>query len=684
MERVQFQQEQMLSELKDLVQKGLFTQAETKQIMKKRTQFETALVRRVAKKSDFLRYAAYEMSLEQLRRKRIQRMKLPKTKTTISDYALVRRQYQIFERALRRFKSDVALWIQYIQVAKREGARALVGRITARALQLHPHVPSLYILAASHELSHMSPSAARSLLQRGLRLNADSVDMWREYVRMEMGFIENMRRRWDVLGINVETEGDDESNKGKQTERDVDMGVSGDIMIIDDDGEKPPDEVLAAEQHGNEGEAARKAIMDGAIVKSTLLSAAKALPRIELFSELETLIRTFPCLAHLRTTLLDYLYSLLQEAIPDDPRSVKMRATRRLREVTRSHESAEDNTNSDTSMDSNEMLIDALQYANEQLVSAVKSSRKQPKSGSTRTADKFDISDIYADFVLEWCRTPTLDSNLKQYLMGSLQSLAQDPDASSALQATHIRLLFSDSGPSKKTLKFARRYSLTSASPSVWLARLDVEHASDDHNVGSTWALARAAVQSSPDEDGIEKVWLWRLDHCPSEERQARYEDLLKQSVLDSSSRTIHETLLLRYASDVIYSEHTDVPRRRKLVRQISSAYLPTKLVWQRIFTLECAREDLADKTVLSTTYEYWRPVDGIQATLAWAGWLMDRGDGKEAVKVIGSAMAQLTTDQRSQLSQLWSSRLKDDNRETEDDDISSRGDGVAFPMTDD
>jgi U3 small nucleolar RNA-associated protein 6 len=50
MERVQFQQEQMLAELKDLVQKSLFNQSEVKQIVKKRTQFETALVRRIPKK----------------------------------------------------------------------------------------------------------------------------------------------------------------------------------------------------------------------------------------------------------------------------------------------------------------------------------------------------------------------------------------------------------------------------------------------------------------------------------------------------------------------------------------------------------------------------------------------------------------------------------------------------------
>lgn len=54
----------------------------------------------------------------------------------MSDYALVRRQFHIFERALKKFKSDIGLWIQYIQVAKKEGARSLVGRITARYVVL--------------------------------------------------------------------------------------------------------------------------------------------------------------------------------------------------------------------------------------------------------------------------------------------------------------------------------------------------------------------------------------------------------------------------------------------------------------------------------------------------------------------------------------------------------------------
>jgi hypothetical protein len=52
----------------------LLHKKETKQILKKQTEFERALVRRVAQKSDFLRYLDYEMELESLRRKRFKRL----------------------------------------------------------------------------------------------------------------------------------------------------------------------------------------------------------------------------------------------------------------------------------------------------------------------------------------------------------------------------------------------------------------------------------------------------------------------------------------------------------------------------------------------------------------------------------------------------------------------------------
>lgn len=56
--------------------KSIFTPVEIKSIIKRRTEFEYALARRVVKKEDFLKYLEYEMNLEALRRKRVKRLSL--------------------------------------------------------------------------------------------------------------------------------------------------------------------------------------------------------------------------------------------------------------------------------------------------------------------------------------------------------------------------------------------------------------------------------------------------------------------------------------------------------------------------------------------------------------------------------------------------------------------------------
>jgi U3 small nucleolar RNA-associated protein 6 len=60
----------------------------------------------------------------------------------------------------------------------------------------------------------MSPGAARTLLQRGLRLNKDDEPLWTEYVKFELGFIESLRKRWQVLGVSGDTE--EESKEARE------------------------------------------------------------------------------------------------------------------------------------------------------------------------------------------------------------------------------------------------------------------------------------------------------------------------------------------------------------------------------------------------------------------------------------------------------------------------------------
>lgn len=94
MEKVQFQLEATLPELRDLHEKGLFTkvslatvdplchrcseradaQHEIDQITRRRTNYETSLIRQKTRKDDFFKYAEYEINLERLRKVRWKRM----------------------------------------------------------------------------------------------------------------------------------------------------------------------------------------------------------------------------------------------------------------------------------------------------------------------------------------------------------------------------------------------------------------------------------------------------------------------------------------------------------------------------------------------------------------------------------------------------------------------------------
>jgi U3 small nucleolar RNA-associated protein 6 len=125
-------------------------------------------------------------------------------------------------------------------------------------MQLHPNTPALYVLAAQHELEHggANHAAARALLQRGLRLNADSAELWAEYVRMELSFVEAVRRRWSVLGISVVSDNDDKRDE-EAAAAEEEKG-----MDVDDDGKE-------------EADAARREILEGGIVKSVITNAVE-------------------------------------------------------------------------------------------------------------------------------------------------------------------------------------------------------------------------------------------------------------------------------------------------------------------------------------------------------------------------------------------------------------------------
>ena len=75
-------------------------------------------------------------------------------------------------------------------------------QVLTKALQLHPAASGLWSYAAAWEFEHNSnAAAARTLMQRGLRMCKGSQQLWLEYFRMELMFAHKLRSRRRILGL---------------------------------------------------------------------------------------------------------------------------------------------------------------------------------------------------------------------------------------------------------------------------------------------------------------------------------------------------------------------------------------------------------------------------------------------------------------------------------------------------
>lgn len=74
------------------------------------------------------RYAEYETKLEELRAHRKEIAGL-KGKTTLADYAIVRRIHLIYERATRKFRGDLRVWLKWLHFCRSSGSTRQISRV---------------------------------------------------------------------------------------------------------------------------------------------------------------------------------------------------------------------------------------------------------------------------------------------------------------------------------------------------------------------------------------------------------------------------------------------------------------------------------------------------------------------------------------------------------------------------
>ncbi|GAV90223.1 U3_assoc_6 domain-containing protein [Cephalotus follicularis] len=201
---VQYRLERMVDELDDLEKRGYFTRREISEIVKQRRKFEYRLKRPSPLKQDFTSYIEYEMQLDALRRLRKKAVagggNNKKIKKSVSDFSGVARIVELYRMAVMRFKGDVELWFRYLEFC-RERRNGRMKKALAQVMRFHPKVPGVWIYAAAWEFDHnLNYTAAHALMLSGLRMCPASEDLWVEYLRMELTYLNKLKARKVALG----------------------------------------------------------------------------------------------------------------------------------------------------------------------------------------------------------------------------------------------------------------------------------------------------------------------------------------------------------------------------------------------------------------------------------------------------------------------------------------------------
>eukprot|EP00090_Calanus_glacialis_P009595 TRINITY_DN17984_c0_g1_i1.p1 TRINITY_DN17984_c0_g1~~TRINITY_DN17984_c0_g1_i1.p1 ORF type:complete len:572 (-),score=233.17 TRINITY_DN17984_c0_g1_i1:52-1767(-) len=200
-EYVEQRMEEMLGEVEQMERVNLLDNREVKELLKKRKHFEYKIQKRTKTREDFLSYIQYEVNLLSLLDIRRENTGYHHKKAEIEGgiRTRVNKLYKILEH---RFQSDVNIWLSHIQFLKTVKWDSSVSRIYLRLLQVHNDKPRLWVAAAKWEFEHVgNPDNGRQIMLRGLRFLPTSWVLHREYLKLELLYVEQLRKRGEVLGV---------------------------------------------------------------------------------------------------------------------------------------------------------------------------------------------------------------------------------------------------------------------------------------------------------------------------------------------------------------------------------------------------------------------------------------------------------------------------------------------------
>ncbi|GAA6025783.1 hypothetical protein JCM10207_002520 [Rhodosporidiobolus poonsookiae] len=514
MEKVQLALERFLPELRDLEQKKVFNKDEISDIVAKRRGFEMALAQgRGTKPLDYLRYIEYERRLEKLRKARAARL-ANEGKKSLSDHSISAHITQLHRLSVRRFPESLALWDAFIAHALTQASPLLVSRTLSSAIAMHPTHTAYWIMASQWEsegdrkgMGGGNTEAARRLCMRALRFlkgkkRAGDNDekecaeelVWREWIRVEVSFVERLRGRMAVLGLGkgLKEEILGVKPRGEEgAEEEEDAGVAVPAL----EGEEDEDEAMK-EQMDQKVLSGQEAILDGAIVRVVIDNLLKSYSHsIFAYNLLLSVLRPLP--SPLRLPLLQHVYTSLSSFIsstsPSYPAALHILASRRLYDVPYVAPKSSKKRKADDAQVAEpedpaaikvegEKLVDAVGKGCEEYWKVLKGLGKKSK-GKGKEREGIKSQEIWEQFCawLEELAEETEDDDLLEFLSANISAALSSAPSSPFLSLLHLRHLIRTEAPPADILshahKMTKSFGTDSTAPrereQVWVARLE-------------------------------------------------------------------------------------------------------------------------------------------------------------------------------------------------------------------
>ncbi|KAF7555733.1 hypothetical protein G7046_g6477 [Stylonectria norvegica] len=191
-EKARFYLERAVPQLREWEDKEIFTKDEIRTIVQKRNDFEHKVLSPGNLPSGWSNYAQWEESLETLRVRRCNRLKIRHLNSAHAGQARV---LSIYDRGVNRHPGSGELWREYLGYTAKVKASKRWRRTMTNALRMKPTDVELWVMAGRRSARNGDMAAARGFFMRGCRFCTKDGRLWVEYARCEMEWLDKVDKR---------------------------------------------------------------------------------------------------------------------------------------------------------------------------------------------------------------------------------------------------------------------------------------------------------------------------------------------------------------------------------------------------------------------------------------------------------------------------------------------------------